>query len=1618
MLKKIFFSAFLLTVSAWIGGCSGGGAFSDDSSTSSGSSSSGQSTVVDSTIDLPVAQLAFVGQSIIAVGATTTITVKTLDSNDNPVGNAPLTFSSSAALGNLPTQTGLNGQATFQVTSNEAGPITVTVGSMDVTASHTLHFGAQVTTELLGNDIPANGIDVAILMVRVMDYQNLPLEGVSVKLAFSPGSFAVSTLAQDTVTDFNGVVMAGITDTIAETVTITPIVGGGAHGSVSVKFSATALADPHTLTLTPVKRTASADNVDQAELLVVARDVSGTPVSLVPVKISVSSGSAVATPVLASTSESGSLSVTITNPVVETVSVTATSGNVTSESATVAFVGEESTVSSVIINVSRASVIADGTSNATLTVYATDVDGKPAVGEQAYVRMSGGSAILSPEVGSTDQSGRFVATISNLFAENIQVTGVVGGVESAAKTIVFEPSPNNQENREVGSISLVVVNEDALVTNDSLLTVEELQRAIATITAIVKDKDGVAMNDQTVEFITDSPTAILGQGSVTTTGGGTAITTLQSTVPETVFVRARIGNTSSVQKSITFSDKIGVAVATVEAVVNPNNQPADGSAQATLTVVARDQDGQPVTNAEVKLSFSHGSAVPDQASGVTDGGGSFVANISDTVPETFLVTAKVDGVASKAQSITFIAVEGDANTRPAKITTTVNQSVGFVNGDEKIVVTVIPRDSRNVPIKNLQDIELSSTSDTLTYQLTGGADTGAYTFELSNSKVEANIVITPYVNQVKGQSVTVEFQQDPAKEPSDITVTLINNGAEANGAQPIAVTVVAHQNGVPVTDAKVKLQLSSFENLFFAQPLEGVTDAQGQYTVLFNATSPGDYVITPTVGTKTGDSVTINFVAEGSVAQLGTLAFIPLTVTEVSADGSDVARIKVFAKKASGEPLKDVKIKLTTTSNTAIIAQSEGVTGENGIYETTITNTVGEIIEVNAFASDFNLAAESLSVTFGTPGQGNLPPDDASMDLLLSSPVLASEGKTEGIIITARIKTKDNNPFANASVRFKADSGDIQVIPVEGSNTEAGVTSEAGIAQARLTTVGNPINRIITITAESGSLSVEKQVEVNGTNITITGPDSITVNSTQSYSVFLKDSAGNGLANQKLTIASQNGNTISTPEAITDGSGRVEFEANIISAANTDVITATLVPDPKYAAVAKTIMGNISLTVSQDSFVLVPDASCEAHRDTTVANGDLNVPLGQVCLFTLTWEQGNPPTPVGMQPINLSTTRGTLVDGTGNSIGGTLSTGRTDGRISFGVRADNAGPATITAKTQTVDGPSSTYSFFFVSVDSQVLDLQANPASVGVNQPGSEAEQSEIIAVVRDGKNNLVKGARIDFLLDDVTGGKISPSSAVTDQFGRASTVYIAGSSSSAASGVIITARTGNLTQVVNLTVAEKGVFVAVGTGNTVIENAEDPTTYSLPYSVLVTDINGAAVSGAEVVLSLHPMRYEKGYHEWSEVDAVWIKIATLKNNLTDPGYSACMNEDRMTGKPEYDFNGILDPEEKIYTRDGKINQDYNGNLRLDPGNIATIEPGTVITDSTGYAAFNIVYAQENAHWVDVRLTARTVVSGTEDADITEFLLPGVSADYTAKTIDPPGVVSPFGSGTDCQNTL
>jgi hypothetical protein len=679
-------------------------------------------------------------------------------------------------------------------------------------------------------------------------------------------------------------------------------------------------------------------------------------------------------------------------------------------------------------------------------------------------------------------------------------------------------------------------------------------------------------------------------------------------------------------------------------------------------------------------------------------------------------------------------------------------------------------------------------------------------------------------------------------------------------------------------------------------------------------------------------------------------------------------------------PLANQSITFELTDSTiATFSPATGsvATNDEGIAIIIVeASAIDGAVEVTAFYDD----KESDPLSFNSLGDAvSEDPDETAvvtLTLFSSTTQLASSG-ADTIELFAIVKDSANNLLEGATVAFAATSGQIQ-----GGTLE---TSTDGKASVTLKTESEPSNRIITITATSGEISEQMEIEVTGTTVTLTGSSSLAIDDDNEYVIKLLDSDGDGIASTDVTLSLTNTATDGDVATITlDETVTTDFEGQAtISVTGSTQGTNTLVASALGATANKTV------SVESDSFLFSGFDDGDASVDPTTETIP-DVLLSQTAEITLTWTRSGVNVADGTE-VNFTTTRGTLVASSAMTV---------DGQVMATIDSTDAGIALVTfIGTDMVSGESIELSnqlqFEFVADNASTLIAQASPYSIG---PGGQT--STISVTVRDDVGNLVKSKVIDFVLSDVSGGSIFPASATTDSSGSASTVYTS-SSVSAQDAVAITAKvndTSTVNDTVNLTVADRELFITLGTGNTLQE--PDETTYIKEFIVQVVDVDSAAVEGVELTISAVPETYYKGfwYQLYDGNDFIgWVVGTTDSTSIFDK--FACANEDK-------NIDGILD--------DG---EDTNVDGVLTPGNIVIVD-GSVTTDSDGFAVIEVRYGQSYGQFVDIKLRALAQVSGSESSAQAIFTLPILSTDVLNEDTTPPtqgiGTTGPFGEARDC----
>ena len=196
-------------------------------------------------------------------------------------------------------------------------------------------------------------------------------------------------------------------------------------------------------------------------------------------------------------------------------------------------------------------------------------------------------------------------------------------------------------------------------------------------------------------------------------------------------------------------------------------------------------------------------------------------------------------------------------------------------------------------------------------------------------------------------------------------------------------------------------------------------------------------------------------------------------------------------------------------------------------------------------------------------GSGSTP-KTADLVLTASAAQLSNAGSATVVIVATAVDAS-RNTLASVPVTLSVDSGAVL------SGVSGSTTGTDGAVRASLSTGDNRANRIITVTAVSGSISKTKTVQVTGTKITSTlAPAVVSPGGTGKVQYLVVDQAGTAMANQPVQIVA---------------TGLTQAEAIGVTGSNGDFVFSFTAP---VATGSYTVVANIAGQTDSRTVIVQP----------------------------------------------------------------------------------------------------------------------------------------------------------------------------------------------------------------------------------------------------------------------------------------------------------------------------------------------------------------------------------------------------------------------------------------------
>lgn len=1014
-----------------------------------------------------------------------TITVRLKDMYGNPINKGTDSVTIHTTAGSISSVTNHNnGTYTALLTAPTSLGTAAVSGTLNGTALQQTAAVAFVpgaaspsasTLEVSKSSMTADGQETATVTVRLKDaYGHFHTAGgSSVTISATQGTMSA-------VTDHNdGAYSATLTaPTVTGTGMISARIGGvviGQSGSVVFVPGSVSLSES-TIEVNPL--TVTADGTSEATVTVRLKDAYGNALTTSEGTVTLSATSGTIGPV--TNHNNGTYSAKLKAPTAAgtaTVSGKLGNSNLTRTTA-VSFVPGTASASTSTVSVNRASMTADGSSTATITVRLKDVNGN-------FLTTSGGMVTMQTTAGTLSgvtnhNNGQYTAALTAPTTTGSAVVSVRLGAAALTQTAAIAFTP--------GSVSLATSTIDV---SPSSITANGTSSSAVTVQ--LKDANGNALTSSggTMTLSATSGTV----GPVIDHGDGTYTSSVTApTAAGTATISGQL-NGSSLARTATVTYTPGTVHAASSALsVSKASLTADGTSTSIVTVQLKDQYGN-------NLTASGGSVTLQSTSGtlssVTDHqDGTYTATLTaPTVTGTAIVSGKL-GSADLPQTAAVAFTPGAAAASTSALQ--VSRAAMTADGAGTATVTVRLKDAfGNNLTQSGGTVIISSTLGTVS-AVTDHQD-GTYTATLTAPTLTGSAVVSGKLGGVSiQQTASVAFTPGAASVATS-TVSVSSASLTADGTDKSAITVrLRDANGNNLTSSGGEVTLSTA-----AGTLSVVTDHNdGTYTAELTApTAVGNAIVSVKLdGESLPQTAEIAFVPGAASVTTSTIEVETGTLT---ADGASTAAVTIELKDAFGN-------KLVSSGGTVVIEATSGTVSavtdhQDGTYTAVLTSPTA--------AGSAQLTAMLDGVSFAQGVTMNYAPGEASelMSAIQVNPTAITADGTSKAIVTVQLKDAFGNSLtaSGGAVTLNATSGTLSAVA---DNEDGSYTAEltaptlAGTAVVSGQLDGVDLTQTASLDWIPGAASVSES-EISAADAVLTADGA----SATLITIRLKDAYGNEL---------------------------------------------------------------------------------------------------------------------------------------------------------------------------------------------------------------------------------------------------------------------------------------------------------------------------------------------------------------------------------------------------------------------------------------------------------------------------------------------------------------------------
>ncbi|WP_127956645.1 invasin domain 3-containing protein [Serratia microhaemolytica] len=1266
------------------------------------------------------------------------VTVKVTDMDGNPVPEQSVTFSvnnnakvstpdalaaptkakaavvAQVASASATTLTDSEGIAIASITNTTSGTTQVTVTVNQTSRQIGIEFipdstnlnQAQSLLTSLPDSIVADGRDTSTLTFTLVDAHNNRVYGQNVTFSSSLPTVTISQVTDNGDGTYSA--------TLSSTSTGHTDIGVNVNGSdfAEPKSSVTLLADSNNLsaaksTLASDVATLVANGTSKATLTFTLKDANDNPVS--DQEIAFISSLANVTFGNVTDNQDGTYSVTLSGTqagdAVITVNVNGKAFAQPQVSIPLTADSSNLSINSSALTTDTPTLIANGTSKATLTFTLKDANNNPVTGQTVLFNSTLANSTLSAVTDNLD--GTYSATLSGTQAGNTRISVKVNNADFGNTTLNVD--------LELLADSANLSTTESTLTADATTLVANVNSK-ATLTFTLKDGNGNPVNGQTITF--NSSLANGSFGTVTDNQDGSYTTTFSGTKAGDSVITASVNGTEFVNPQLTITltadaDNLSSTQSTLAS--NATTLVADGSSKVTLTFTLKDSNDNPVSGETVTFNSSLANTTFSTTTDNLDG--TYTVTLSGTKAGEAIVTANVNGSAFSDPQVSIQLTADLSKLSTTQSTLSSDLATLVANGNSKATVTFTLMDANSNPVAD-QTVTFSSSLANTTFGTVSDNKDGTYTATFSGTKA-GDAIITANVNSTAFTTpqVSVKLIADSSTiSAAKATLTSDIGTLVANGNSKATLTfTLKDANDNPVSGQTVTFT-SSLANSSFTS----VTDNQdGSYTVALTGTQAGDAVITAKVNGNafTTPQVSVTLIGDSSTLST-TKSTLQSSVTSLIANGTSKATLTFTLKDANDNPVIGQTVLFNSSLADSVF--SAVTDNQDGTYTATLSGTRAGIADITAKVNNSNFAEPKLSITL----QGDSSALSTTLSTLSAdSSSIVADGKRKATL-TFTLRDINSNPVAGQTITFNSSlaNGSFGTVTdnQDGSYTTTFSGSKAGdsviTASVNGTEFVNP-QLTITLTADTDNLSSTQSTLVADTSTLVaTGSQYSTLTFT------LKDANDNPVKGQTVTFSSSltNSSFSATTDNL-DGTYTVKFSG---TKAGDAIITANVngsaFSDPQ-----------VSVKLIADSSKLsTTNSTLSSDLATLVANGNSKATV----TFTLMDANSNP---VAGQTVTFSSSLA-------NTTFGTVSDNK-DGTYTATFSGTKAGDAIITANVNSTAFTTPQVSVKLIADSSTISAAKATLTSDIGTLVANGSSKATLTFTLKDANDNPVSGQTVTF---------------------------------------------------------------------------------------------------------------------------------------------------------------------------------------------------------------------------------------------------------------------------------